>query len=78
MALAKNTLEADGTVRNVHKKHSAIKKSFKYRGDNISFRQAAGDVTLSKSTAHRILRHLYVKSFIPCLIQALNEDVPAR
>ncbi|CAM1299642.1 Uncharacterised protein r2_g956 [Pycnogonum litorale] len=86
----KDKFEADGTVQNVHKQRSGrprissnssqeerVLESFQ-RSPRKSVRQACREVGISKSSIHRIMQRCSWKSYIPRLVQALNDDDPDR
>ena len=86
----RDKFEADGTVHDVHKGHSGRPRSSTSptKQENLlerlqqsprkSVRQAARETGISKSSTHRILKRVHLKSFKPVLVHALNEDDPDR
>lgn len=86
----RDKFEADGTVHDVHKERSGRPRSSTgsttekkklltfQKSPRKSIRQACREVGISKSSVHRVMQRLKWKSYIPRLVQALNEDDPDR
>ncbi|CAI9738053.1 Hypothetical predicted protein [Octopus vulgaris] len=86
----RDKFEADGTVQNVHEKHSRRPRTTtipsnqegvlerNHQSPRKSVQQESRKAGISKSSVQRILKRCQWKSYLPRLVHAINDDGPDR